>query len=282
MTGGDLRFSLLLPVYDGDRAEYFTKAFASSVADQTRKPDEVIVVQDGPIGAELDAAVADAIETSPVPARRVVLDENLGLAEALTIGLAECRFDIVARMDADDISLPGRFAAQLPFFDEGCDLVGAGMYEFAEYGRIIARRTPPVAGSDIRKQATFHDPFNHPTVVYRKSAVLAAGGYRSLPLMEDYWLFARMIQAGSNVANLADPLVMYRVDAGSYGRRGGRELFRSEIMLQREFLRAGFVTRLQFARNLLIRGGYRFVPVAIRTFVYRRTLARQVAPSERS
>jgi glycosyltransferase involved in cell wall biosynthesis len=270
-------FSLLLPVYAGDKAAYFTKAFASTVVEQSRRPSDVVIVQDGPIGTELAAAVAAATAASPVPVNHVRLPANVGLARALETGLGHCAHDVVARMDADDISLPTRFERQLAVIETGYDLVGTGMLEFDEAGRVLGKRIPPTDPDDIVTSARFHDPFNHPTVVYRRSVVARAGGYRELPLMEDYWLFARMIQAGAVVANLPDPLVMYRVDAGAYGRRGGLTLFRSEIALQRSLLKDRFVTRRQFLRNVLVRGGYRFVPVAVRRVAYRRFIVRNYA-----
>lgn len=271
-VASDRRFSLLLPVYAGDKADYFTEAFTSAVNLQTLKPDEVILVQDGPISMELDDAMEDAIESSPVPVSRVLLEENLGLANALTIGLAQCTHDIVARMDADDIALPNRFEVQIPrLVDDGLDLIGAGLLEFAEStGDIGARRTPPVGMEAIVQASRFRDPFNHPTVVYRKSAVKNAGGYRDLGLMEDYWLFARMIHNGAVVDNVPDALVMYRVGDGAYARRGGWAQLRAETALQREFLRSGFVSRRQYLRNVTIRGGYRLVPESLRKIAYRR------------
>lgn len=262
-------FSLLLPVYAGDRAEFFSRAFTSAVTDQTLRPDQVVIIQDGPVAEGLAAALARAVEESPVPVDHVVLEHNVGLAQALTRGLQHCAHDVVARMDADDVALPQRFARQLPLIAEGYDLVGSGMYEFDGVGRINFTRTPPSGSDEIASAARFKDPFNHPTVVYRKSIVEAAGGYRDLPLMEDYWLFARIIATGARVENVPEALVMYRVDAGAYSRRGGSRLFRSELRLQRELRREGFVTRVEYLRNVLVRGGYRFVPVAVRRLAYR-------------
>ena len=123
----------------------------------------------------------------------------------------------------------------------------------------------------------FRDPFNHPTVVYRKSAVLAAGGYTDLALMEDYLLFGRMVQAGARPANLAEPLVCYRVGAGAYARRGGRRLLRSELALQRRFRQLGITTRGQYLRNVAVRGGYRLVPEVVRRTAYRALIANRGA-----
>jgi glycosyltransferase involved in cell wall biosynthesis len=204
----------------------------------------------------------------------VVVEKNAGLAAALTTGLEHCAHDVVARMDADDISMPDRFAKQLPLIDKGYDLVGTGMYEFEDEGT-LGTRIPPT-GAAIEPYAAFHDPFNHPTVVYRRSAVKAAGAYQDLPLMEDYWLFVRMIKTGAKVENIPLPLLKYRVDSGAYNRRGGAALFRSERRLQRRMLDAGYISRAQYARNLVVRGGYRFVPVGIRRVAYRLLIARGV------
>ncbi|BDZ45903.1 glycosyltransferase [Naasia aerilata] len=273
----DEPFSLLLPVYFRDDPEHFRLAFKSSVLDQTRAPDEVVLVQDGPIPPALDEAISESVEASPVPVTRVRLAQNVGLAVALEKGLEACRHGIVARMDADDVSLPDRFARQLEVLATGVDIVGTGMLEFLDDTKVVSgRRVPPTGQQEIVRYSRFHDPFNHPTVVYRKAAVRKAGGYQPLGLMEDYWLFVRMIDSGAKVANLPDPLVMYRVGAGAYNRRGGLGQFRAELRLQRLMRGRGFTTRSQYARNLVTRGLYRFLPVAVRKVLYQRIIVRNV------
>ena len=135
-------------------------------------------------------------------------------------------------------------------------------------------RTPPVGEEHIRRYARFHDPFNHPTVVYRREAVRRAGGYVALGLMEDYWLFARMLAAGTRAENLPEPLVKYRVGAGAYERRGGIAQLRAELRLQRMMRRAGITSPAELVRNVVVRGGYRLVPVGLRTVAYRTLLQR--------
>lgn len=267
-------FSLLLPVYGQDRPAFLRRAFDSTVTEQELPPDEVVLVRDGPVPPALAQLIQDLASDSPVPVVLVELERNEGLAAALTAGLARCRHDVVARMDADDVSLPGRFAAQLPLLAAGADLVGTALAEFdTDETEPTGVRTPPLHQAAIASWARFHDPFNHPTVVYRRSAVDAAGGYRELALLEDYWLFARMIGAGARTANLPEPLVLYRVGAGSWQRRGGWRLFRSELRLQWLLRAEGFTSPAQFARNVVVRGGYRFVPLALRQAAYRRWIA---------
>lgn len=269
-------FSVLLPVYAGDDAAHFRRAIASATADQTLRPDEMVLVQDGPVGTEIARVLAQASGggagdlTAGVPARVLRIPRNVGLAAALDAGLRLCRHEIVARVDADDICRPERFAIQVPLLAAGRDVVGSAIQEFDddEAHPGIVRRLP-LEHDEIVRAARFTSPFNHPSVVYRRTAVRAAGGYRDLPLMEDYWLFVRMIEAGARVANVPQALVLYRVGAGAYRRRGGWRLLRSEVRLQVLMLRSGFTTGPQFLRNLAVRGGYRLVPQSIRRRAYR-------------
>lgn len=267
-------FTLLLPVYWGDRPDFFRQAFRSAVHDQTRRPDQVVVVRDGVLPGELAGCVDEVCATSPVPVTTVQLDESRGLGPALDAGLAASRNDVVARMDADDVAMPDRFEVQVPLVEAGADIVGAGLLEFGtDVDDVVGRRVPPTDPAEILRYARLHDPFNHPTVIYRRSAVVAAGGYGDLPLMEDYWLFSRMLANGAQPRNLARPVVFYRVGAGAYQRRGGRTLLRSELALQKRLRAEGLTTRGQYIRNVVVRGGYRLVPWWLRRTVYRRVVA---------
>jgi len=267
-------FALLVPVYDGDRPDHIRRAMRSAVDDQTVRPDQVIIVRDGPVRDELARCLDELQRASPVPVTFVPLPRNAGLGPALDQGLAASWFDVVARMDADDVAMPHRFEVELPLIADA-DIVGAGLLEFVEdTDDIVGRRVPPTDPGQIRRYARMHDPFNHPTVVYRRAAVLAAGGYGDLPLMEDYALFARMLQAGARAVNVAEPLVYYRVGTKAFKRRGGTGLLQSELRLQRDFLRRGFISPPEYVRNVVVRGGYRLIPWRLRRAVYRPLVAR--------
>lgn len=266
-------FALLLPVCAADRVDYLRLAFRSAVVDQTLRPDQVVIVRDGPVDEGLAHCLDRLRAESPVPVTLVPLPRNGGLGPALDAGLTASRYDVVARMDADDVAMPHRFQVQLPLI-EGADIVGAGLLEFdEEIHQVVGRRVPPTDPDQIRQYARLHDPFNHPTIVYRRQAVEAAGGYGDLPLMEDYSLFARMLAEGAEPVNVAAPLVHYRVGAGAYQRRGGVALLRSELRLQRELRAEHFTTGPEYVRNVLIRGGYRLVPWWLRRLVYRSLVA---------
>ncbi len=266
-------FTLLLSVWDGDQSEHLLQAFCSAVDEQTIRPAQVVIVRDGPVRDELDACLADLHKTSPVPVTLVPLESNRGLGPALDAGMAASQFDVIARMDADDVAMPHRFEVQIPLIAEA-DIVGAGLLEFVgDIENVVGQRVPPTDPEQIQRYARMHDPFNHPTVVYRRQAVQAAGGYGDLPLMEDYALFARMLQNGARAVNVAEPLVYYRVGATAFKRRGGTDLLRSELRLQREFRRHGFTTPAEFARNVMVRGGYRLIPWWARRAVYKPMVA---------
>jgi len=267
-------FTLLLSVWDGDQPEHLLQAFCSAVDEQRLRPAQVVIVRDGPVRDELAACLADLHKTSPVPVALVPLESNRGLGPALDAGMAASQFDVIARMDADDVAMPHRFEVQLPLI-AGADIVGSGLLEFSgDTDEIVGQRVPPTGAEKIARYARMHDPFNHPTVVYRRRAVEAAGGYGDLKLMEDYALFARMLQNGARAVNVAEPLVYYRVGETAFKRRGGAQLLRSELRLQREFRKNGFTTPGQYLRNVLVRGGYRLIPWWVRRAVYRPILSR--------
>lgn len=269
-------FSVLMPVYAGDDPAFLTRAFESVTVDQQRRPEEVVVVRDGPVPDPLEARLQELIAGSPVPVTVVELPENRGVAIALQSGLAACRFDIVARMDADDVSVPERFAVQVPLVESGVDLVGSALAEMGKDEHDLRGiRRPPLTHAAIDRSARFSSPFNHPTVVFRRAVVDRVGGYEQLMHLEDYWLWARMLSGGAHAANVAQPLLLFRVGAGTYERRGGWRLVGPEIELQRRMRRLGFTSRAQFVRNVLVRGVWRLVPVSLRRAVYGRVFVRR-------
>ncbi|WP_052206867.1 glycosyltransferase [Sinomonas humi] len=263
-------FSVLLPVYAGDAANRVSRAIASVTVDQTVPPAQLVIVRDGPVGDDIEAVLREAEGNLDHPADVLRLPAGVGLAGALDAGLERCRHDVVARMDADDVALPERFERQLALLAEGYDIVGSAIAEIGDdESHRFASRPVPVTHREIMAQLDFRTPFNHPSVMYRASAVRAAGGYRGVPDMEDYWLWARMLHGGSRGANVPDVLVLYRVSDGAYARRGGGRMLLAELRLQRHMLASGYLGPLSFGRNVLVRGAYRLVPTRVRRRSYR-------------
>lgn len=268
--GSDSKFSVLMSVYAGDQPEHLRLALASNTEGQTLPPNQLVLVQDGPVSAELSQVIADFEEQSSLPVTVVRLAKNHGLAAALHEGLTYCDYDIVARADSDDVSTPDRFAQQVPLLAAGqYDVLGSAMYEFTDDpARPEAERKAVTGARAIREILPKRNPMLHPTVVFRKSAVEAVGSYVEVPGAEDYWLWARMSRAGFVLGNLSQPLVSYRV-ATAYTRRGGIQALRKDLHIQRRLYTGGVLSPVRFAQNLAIRGVYRLAPEALRTRAFR-------------
>ena len=278
-------FTLLMAVYAHDDEGFVRSAYASATTGQDLPPTSVVVVQDGPVPRGIAAWLEEISASDAVSVVR--LEHNRGLAAALNAGLAQVPTEIVARADADDICLPERFALQIPLIESGFDLVGSAIAEFsddpAHPGTV---RSVLTTQAEIEQQARLESPFHHPSVVFRKQAVLDVGGYPELRQMEDYLLWAKMLGNGARVANIDQVLVHYRVGAGAFQRRGGKILAQSESRLQKEFLATGFINHWQYARNWILRGPvYRYMPARLRRFLYHLwiqvVLPRQSTLSER-
>lgn len=272
-----LAFSVSMCVWGGDNPDWFRTAVDSLLAG-SRLPDEIVIVVDGPVPAPLDEVIG---EYEALPMFNVVrLPENRGHGEARRAGLAACKNDLVAVMDADDISAPDRFARQIPLFEEDPTLsvVGAHITEFiGTPDNIVSRREVMERDEDIKADMKKRCPLNLVTAVFRKSDVDRVGGFIDWHCEEDYYLWLRMAQAGMRFYNLQDPLVNVRVGADMYNRRGGRAYFQSEKKLQKWMLKNKIIGRGTYFVNV----GKRFIvqrllPNRLRGWVFR-TFARKKA-----
>jgi glycosyltransferase involved in cell wall biosynthesis len=265
-------FSVLMSVYGGERPEFLRQSLESLVA-QSIRADEVVIVKDGMLGAELEGVLASYQEALPMVT--VQLEKQAGLGRALSAGLAVCRNELVARMDSDDICVAHRFENQIAFCDKNPSVaaVGSTIGEFVDNPEtIVSVRKLPCGGVELKKFAKFRNPLNHMTVMFRRSAVLAAGGYRDFPALEDYDLWARMLMLNLEICNMPEILVLVRCGDGMLRRRGGVSYARSEMRLFRQFLRMGFISAPEFALNVLVRTPVRIMPAALRPLVYGRLL----------
>ena len=226
------KFSVSMCVYGGDDPQWFCTA-VESILNQTVKPDEVVLVVDGPVPTQLDDIICGYAQN---PVFRVIrLEKNMGHGEARRIGLDDCSYDLVALMDADDISASDRFERQLEQFAAVPELtiVGGDITEFVGTpDHLVGARTVFAADQDIKRDMKKRCPMNQVTVMFRKSAVAAAGGYIDWFCEEDYYLWLRLMLDGATFANINLPLVNVRVGKEMYRRRGGMKYFKSEAKLQ--------------------------------------------------
>lgn len=232
-----MKFSVLMSVYKNDISEYLNQAI-ESVLNQTIKPNEIVIVVDGSISIELKDILEKYKEKYDI-FKIIYLKENQGLGDALRIGLKYCTYNIVARMDSDDISVPNRFEKQVQEFekDKDLDIVGGQIYEFIDNKEnIICSREVPLENDDIYKYAKKRCPFNHVTVMFKKDSVLNSGGYLKWYNNEDYYLWIRMMESKSKFKNVPEYLVYVRVGNEMYQRRGGIQYFKSEYRITKVFI----------------------------------------------
>ena len=270
------RLSVIFPVYWGDRAEY-TKLALKSVIHQTFVPHEVIVLRDGPVTDEVDRELRALAEIYPTIIRELRLPENHGLGTALNIGIKEASHEIVARMDADDLSSRTRFERQMNVLvtDPDLALIGSQIREFVHVPGDLARtRRVPTEEADIRRYAKLRNPINHVSVMYRKSCVLDAGNYLDAPGFEDYHLWIRMLLRGHRLRNLDEALVDVRVPIDLFRRRGGLAYLGSELNFLRTAVRWGWVTPVEALTRAALGAGIRMAPNGFRQTVYTRLLRR--------
>ena len=207
--------SVVMPVRDGER---FLRDAIESLQKQTIRDFELIVVDDG----SRDATPAILAEIAHADARIVVVrQEPMGLVAALNRGIAGVRTPFIARLDADDISLPDRLARQVEAAhgDPGLGLLGSYAEEIDEHGRVLGTRKPPMNHSSLIESLKRGNPFIHSTILVRAELVRACGGFREvLAGAEDYDLWLRIAER-ARVANLPEILVRYRVHAQTVTER---------------------------------------------------------------
>ncbi len=256
-------FSVAMCVYGKDNPDWFDKALCS-VIDQTVQPDEIVLVVDGPIPDSIQNVIdkyskicAEGVRldnlTKVITLQVVYLKENQGLGKALRKAVTTCKYEIIARMDSDDIAVRNRFELQLAYLmsHPNTDILGGQIEEFiGEITNVAGRRIVPLTDANCKAYLKKRCPFNHMSVMYKKEAVLKAGNYRDWFYNEDYYLWVRMALNKCIFANLPEVLVQVRVGKEMYARRGGEKYFRSEEKIQRLMLQNGLISVPRYLVNV--------------------------------
>ncbi len=262
-----------MSIYHGTDAMELNHCFAS-IDLQSLQPQEIVIVHDGQVKGLVETCVDDFAVSRCV--KIVKLSQNRGLGAALREGLNHCSTDIVARMDTDDVCLPDRFVKQYAYLQQHPEvsLVGGLLRERYAYGSedLTVERALPIMPNELARFAKYRNPVNHPTVMFRKNDVQSAGSFIPFPLLEDYYLWVRMLVHGFQLANLPEVLVETRADSAYFARRGGAAYLRQEVLLARCFRKLGFHNWWNTVWFVVSRAPYRLVPGAIRKWMYEKTL----------
>lgn len=266
-----LPFSVLMSLYWKERPEFLRQSL-NSVLHQTLSPKEIILVEDGPLTPELYEVVNEYVGRYPI-ITVVKLSKNGGLGNALNEGLKHCTYDIVARMDTDDIAKPHRFEHQLNYMEGHDDIAACSSWidEFIGTSEnVTSVKKLPENHGEIFKYGKTRCPMNHPAVIYRKHIIQQVGGYGPFP--EDYYLWGKLLVNGYKMHNIQESLLFFRSTPDVYKRRGGTAYFRSMYLLQKFLRDIGYISGSEFIKNMSIRGTVALLPNAVRKLFYDRML----------
>ncbi|MDD7267300.1 MAG: glycosyltransferase [Lachnospiraceae bacterium] len=270
-------FSVLMSLYIKEKAVYFRECMESMLW-QTIPPNEIVIVFDGPISDEMHAVVEEYRERYPGLLKIISNSVNKGLGLALADGVPACTYELIARMDTDDIARKDRFEKQLSLFmaDPKLDICGSHIIEFEGDPRNeLARRRVPLTHRDIAHYQKLRSAFNHMTVMYKKSTVLRANNYEDAPLMEDDMMWIRMLIAGARCANIDDYLVYARTGYAMIERRGGWAYFKKYRRGRRKILRTGYINYWEYLQTIGIQFLVALMPRRLRRWFFITVLRRK-------
>lgn len=267
-------YSVLMAVYHKEEPEYLRQAI-ESIQVQTVPTNDFVLVCDGPLNPELDAVIATKKQEMGNTLNVVQLAKNCGLGNALNEGIKHCKNELVARMDSDDIAYPNRCEKQITVFDTHPEVsICSGIVEefTTDPNTVDTKRVPPETNAEIVEFAKKRNPFNHPCVMYKKTAVEAAGSYQDFYLLEDYYLWLRMLMAGYQGYNIQEPLLHMRAGSEMYLRRAGWKYAKTQAKLFKFMKDSGFIGNGQYMKSCVIRSGSALAPNWLRKFMFEKVL----------
>lgn len=270
-SAGQKKYSVLMSLYKKEKAEYLRLAL-DSMLNQTIAPNEIVLVEDGPLTDEL----YDVLNDYPM-LHRIKNETNIGLGLALNVGLQECRNELVARMDTDDCSKPDRCEKQLKRFFEKpyLAIVGSHIDEFVgDTSNVISQRIVPTTSEEIYDFAKKRSAFNHPAVMYSKTAVLENNGYSDLKRNQDVDLFGRMQFEGYKAENIDEALLWFRSSDELAKRRKSWQNTWSYIATIRKFWKMGYSSFIDYVMVGIAQTGMYLMPVKMQNYIYKKFLRR--------
>ncbi len=263
-------FSVLISVYHGDNAKYFDRAMHSIWDDQILKPNQIVLVKDGEISDELEEIVRKWKQKMEEKLTVVQIKNNSGLGNALNEGVKKCKYNLIARMDSDDLSIPERFLKQVKFMNENLEVSVCSAYieeRDESLCNVLSIRKLPTRHKEIINFAKIQSPMNHPAVIYRKSIFLEGNSY---PIFypEDYPFWCILISKGYIFANIPEVLLYMRSGEGMISRRGYKVL-KGNIQTYILMKRLGLINLPLLFINSVIQLFVRLSPFYLRKLLYK-------------
>lgn len=271
-----MKFSVLMSVYKNDNANYLEESLKSIYDSQTVKPDEIVIVFDGPLTNDLYKVLNNFRDGKEKIVFYYPQEINRGLGEALKIGTSYCSGDYIFRMDSDDVSDSTRFEKQIEYVmaHPEVDVVGTNIAEFYNSKDEDNKRVRvcPINHSDIVKMCKKRNPMNHVSVCIKKEALIKCGGYENLLLLEDYFLWIKMIASGCTLANINESLVYVRIGNGFHSKRGSKLRIKGWKVLQNYMIKNKMITKRQGHLNMMYIILFTYCPVWLKKIVYKKCL----------
>lgn len=266
------KYSVLMTVYYKEKAEFLREAI-DSMLNQTVKPAEFVLVEDGPLTDELYAAIAE-YKKNPI-FKVITLKENQGSGPASAAGVMACTKEWIARLDSDDYSVPERIEKQFDVYldDRKLEVIGANIIEIeTDNPKNQQKVILPEKDAQIRKFTGRRCPFRTSAILFKREAVMKAGNYRAFHRVEDYDMFARLVASGAKSANVQDFLTYMRIDKDYYKRRGGMKLAKSIVRLKKEIHKLGLANINDWIVSVPIQVVVCLMPNGMRDLFYRKVL----------
>jgi len=265
----DDKVSVLISVY-AKELEANLSAALESLRKQEYQPDEVVIIKDGPLGEGLDSIIT-AFSGLFKEVKIIALKTNMGLGGALNEGLKACSYELVARMDSDDIALLPRLKLQREFLIRNTDIsaLGSDIAEFIDEDCILRIKKMPVSSQQLYKYGKFRNPLNHMSVMFRKADIIKVGGYLPFPGLEDYHLWSRLLAGGFKIANTGGVLINARLGRDFSKRRGGFKYFLQYFKLRAFQMKIGYTNFFEFIYGSILAAGICLIPPYFRDRAYK-------------
>lgn len=266
-------YSVLCSVYIKENPE-FLKRSIDSIVNQTIPTNDFVIVKDGPLTSELENVLSSYAAKYPF-IHICGYETNRGLGAALNYGLKVCQNELVARMDTDDISLPERCEKELMAFNNNQEIsiVGSDIQLFSvsenDLGGI---KRMPRTSEEIYKYGRRRNPFNHPTVMYKKSVIQRYGGYNETVRGEDFALFTKMLRMGEKGINIPEVLLYYRSNPQQISRRTSWKESKTVIGVVKENYRAGYSRLIDLIAVFFLQVAGLLIPKRFVSVIYRKFL----------
>ena len=265
-----MSISVLISVYQSERPEYLNRALQSVWDDQTLKPDEIVLIEDGPLTQNLLNVLDNWKKLLGDKLQLIINEQNLGVTKSLNRGLKVCRGIYIARMDSDDISMPHRFEAQCNYLDTHphISVVGGSLQEFnADCDNLGIRHYPP-SNIEARKYIRKASPLAHPTVMMRRemfdNGLIYDERFRT---SQDIALWFDVLASGRKIANLSEVTIKFRRDGDVFKRRS-RDKAKNELKIYLHGIKRLYGTFNPYYIFPIARFIFRMMPVGIVKAIY--------------